>query len=56
MGDLAALTAVVEAGDRSTATTLGQQAVDDGMDASPILASMTTTMVGVDGAKRPAAS
>jgi 5-methyltetrahydrofolate--homocysteine methyltransferase len=49
MADLAALTAAIEAGDRTTATALTQQAMDDGMDAGLILASMTAAMEAVGG-------
>ena len=44
MGDLAALTAAIEAGDRATAVQLTQQAVAEGMDAETVLASMTAAM------------
>jgi 5-methyltetrahydrofolate--homocysteine methyltransferase len=49
MADLAALTAAIEAGDRTTATALTQQAMDDGTDAGLILASMTGAMEIVGG-------
>ncbi len=44
MADLAALTAAVEAGNRAAATTLTQDAVDEGLDPATILAAMTAAM------------
>jgi 5-methyltetrahydrofolate--homocysteine methyltransferase len=49
MADLAALTTAIETGDRTTATSLTKQAMDDGMDAGLILASMTSAMQAVGG-------
>jgi len=47
MADLAALTAAVEAGNRTAAATLTQAAVDDGVDPKVILGAMTAAMDSV---------
>ena len=44
MADLAALTAAVEAGNRTAAAELTQAAVDEGLDPRTILGAMTTAM------------
>ncbi|MEI7744067.1 MAG: corrinoid protein [Chloroflexota bacterium] len=44
MADLAALTAAVEAGNRTAAAELTQQAVDEGLDPRVILGAMTAAM------------
>jgi len=49
MADLAALTAAIEAGDRTAATELTRQAIADGMEPETILAAMTTAMDVVGG-------
>jgi len=47
MADLAALTAAVEAGNRTSAATLTQAAVDEGVDPKVILGAMTAAMDSV---------
>ena len=47
MADLAALTAAVEAGNRTAAATLTQGALDDGVDPKVILGAMTAAMDSV---------
>jgi 5-methyltetrahydrofolate--homocysteine methyltransferase len=47
MADLAALTAAVEAGDRATAVSLTQAAIDEGVEPDTILGAMTTAMTEV---------
>ena len=49
MADLAALTAAIEAGDRTAATEMTRQAIADGMEPETILAAMTTAMDVVGG-------
>jgi 5-methyltetrahydrofolate--homocysteine methyltransferase len=49
MTDLAALTAAVEAGDRKTAVTVTQAAIDDGLPPQQILDAMTKAMEVVGG-------
>jgi 5-methyltetrahydrofolate--homocysteine methyltransferase len=44
MADLAALTAAVEAGDRTAAAELTQAAVDEGLDPQTVLGAMTAAM------------
>jgi 5-methyltetrahydrofolate--homocysteine methyltransferase len=44
MADLAALTAAVEAGNRTAAAALTQEAVDEGLDPRTVLAAMTAAM------------
>ena len=49
MADLAALTAAIEAGDRTSAVRLTQAAVDERADPETVLAAMTTAMDTVGG-------
>jgi 5-methyltetrahydrofolate--homocysteine methyltransferase len=49
MADLAALTAAVEAGDRTTAKAVTRAACDEGMDPHAVLAAMTAAMDSVGG-------
>jgi 5-methyltetrahydrofolate--homocysteine methyltransferase len=49
MADLAALTAAVEAGDRTTAKAITQAACDEGIDPHAILGAMTGAMDAIGG-------
>jgi methanogenic corrinoid protein MtbC1 len=49
MIDLSALTAAIEAGDRTTATSVTKAAIDEGIDPRTILGAMTAAMEVVGG-------